>query len=182
MSSTDEPSHLNPQPPPRWLAEAKRRFPDADPSALTSVLRMIGLGRRITALVGRHLRNIGLTEARFTLVMILYGMEWDSAVATPSDLAERAGIGRAAMTQMLEGLVKARWIERRPHAEDRRKIVIALSRRGRRRLEAFLPEHYARLRKLMATLDEADRARLMHLFDQIETGIKTVQSPERSER
>ena len=143
---------------------------------------MIGLGRRITALVGGHLRRIGLTEARFTLVMIIYGMEWESAVATPSALAERAGIGRAAMTQMLDGLVKARWIERRPHAEDRRKIVIALSRPGRRRLEAFLPGHYARVRQLMATVDEADRAKLMGLFDQIETGITTVHSRDRSER
>ena len=114
--------------------------------------------------------------------MMIFGREWDSAVATPSDLAAHAGIGRAAMTQMLDGLVKTRWIERRPHPEDRRNLVITLSRRGRKRLEAFLPGRYARVRDLMGALDEADRAKLMGLFDKIEAGITTAQSSDPPKR
>lgn len=180
MSSDDpEPTHLDPRPPARWLAEAKRRFPDTDPVALATTLQLLGLGHAITAFVERHLEAIGLTSARFTLLMRVYGLEWDGVAATPSGLAERGGVGRAAMTQMLDGLVEGDWIERRAHPDDRRKVTVALSAEGRTRLEAFLPGHYARVTALMAPLGPSGLAELQASLARIGAGLSTLEDGER---
>jgi len=157
----------------------KRRFPDADPVALATTLRLVGLGHAITAFVERHLEAMGLTSARFTLLMRIYGLEWDGVAATPSGLAERGGVGRAAMTQMLDGLVEGDWIERRTHPDDRRKITVALSEVGRTRLEAFLPGHYARVTALMAPLGEDEVAELQALLARIEAGLSALEDTAR---
>jgi DNA-binding MarR family transcriptional regulator len=170
---------MDPRPPARWLAEAKRRFPDVDPAALATTLRLVGLGHGITAFVERHLEAIGLTSARFTLLMRILGLEWDGVAATPSRLAERGGVGRAAMTQMLDGLVAGDWIERHSHPDDRRKVTVALSAEGRTRLEGFLPGHYARMAAMMAPLGPDGVAELQALLSRIGAGLSVLEDAER---
>lgn len=174
-----EPAHLDPQPHARWLAEVKRRFPNADPATLATTLRLVSVGRGITEFVERHVEAIGLTSARFTLLMRIYGLEWDGVVATPSELAGRGGIGRAAMTQMLDGLVKGDWIERRAHPDDRRKVMVELSPEGRTRLDAFLPMHYARVGALMAPLNDDEVAELLALLTKLASGLAALDEADR---
>jgi DNA-binding MarR family transcriptional regulator len=50
--------------------------------------------------------------------------------ASPTDLAADLGVSPAGMTGRLDGLEKAGWIQRRPSAEDRRRIGIEVTRSG----------------------------------------------------
>lgn len=154
----------------------RRRFPAQDPDALAAVLRLINLGRGVTGTITPHFAKIDLTEARFTLVMMIYRMEWQFGSATPSQLAQHAGIGKAAMTQMLDGLAETGWIDRNPHPEDRRKLTIRLTPSGKRRLERFLPEHFARMGRLTAALSAADLESLNALMDKLEDGLAGIDS------
>jgi len=174
MSTRREPIRLEPRPPLAWMAELERRFPNVDPSALLVMLRLINVGNALTSAFEPHFRRLGLTEARFTLVMTVYRMEHEAGAATPSALAEHAGIGRAAMSQMLDGLAEADWIERDPDPEDRRRIAVRLTRRGRRRLERYLPGHYERVSAIMQGLSKADRAALRSLLDAVDAGLEKL--------
>jgi MarR family transcriptional repressor of emrRAB len=149
----------------------RRRFPSQNPEALAAMLRLINLARGITGAVTAHFGKIGLTEARFTLVMMIYRIEWQFGFATPSQLAQHAGIGKAAMTQMLDGLAEAGWIDRKPHAGDRRKLTIRLTPTSKRRLERFLPEHFERIGQLTSGLSAAEVDSLNAIMDRLETGL-----------
>lgn len=172
MVSKREPRHLRPRPSDEWLVEMRRRFPAQNPNALAAVLRLINLGRGITGTVTAHFSKIDLTEARFTLVMMIYRIEWQFGFATPSQLAQHSGIGKAAMTQMLDGLAGAGWIDRNPHPDDRRKLTIRLTPASKRRLERFLPEHFGRMGRLTSELSAADLESLNALMDKLEAGLE----------
>lgn len=177
MASSDEPLHLRPRPPDQWLAQMRRRFPAQNPDALAAVLRLVNLGRDISGTVTAHFSDIDLTEARFTLVMMIYRLEWQFGFATPSELAQHARIGRAAMTQMLDRLADGGWIDREPHPEDRRKLAIRLTRTSKRRLERFLPKHYDRVGRLTAELSADELDTLNAVMDKLQAGLGGIAKP-----
>lgn len=47
-------------------------------------------------------------------------------------LVERLGLGRTAMTAVVDRLERRGWVERRPHARDRRVALLELTDDGRR--------------------------------------------------
>ena len=177
MASSDEPRHLRPRPPDEWLAQMRRRFPAQNPDALAAVLRLVNLGRDIAGTVTAHFTRIGLTEARFTLVMMIYRLEWQFGFATPSQLAEHARIGRAAMTQMLDRLADGGWVDRSPHPEDRRKLAIRLTPSSRRRLERFLPKHYERVGRLTSEISADELDTLNAVMNKLEAGLAGIGKP-----
>lgn len=174
MNSKREPAHLEPRPHREWLAELHRRFPTSDPSLVAAALQLMNLGRGIGNGCAPGFREVGLSEARFTVVMMIYRLDWELRVATPSELAKQAKIGRAAMTQLLDSLVDGQWIERRTHPDDRRKLAISLSAQGRRRLEGMLPEHYARLGKIMNELTDTELGTLRGLLAKVAVGLDSL--------
>lgn len=50
--------------------------------------------------------------------------------ASPSDLADDLGISGAGMTGRLDALERAGWIQRRPSADDRRRVEVEVTRTG----------------------------------------------------
>ena len=174
MSTKSEPSHLRPSPPSEWLAELRKRFPEVDPPSVAGVLRLINVGREIAGAFGPSFGRLDLTEARFTTVLLIYRLEIEQGQAAPSELADLAGIGRAAMSQLLDGLADAGWIDRQTDPADRRRVVVRLTAKSRRRLEQFLPRHYERIRQVLGKLTKAERASLLALLDKVSDGLATL--------
>ncbi|MCC6524599.1 MAG: MarR family transcriptional regulator [Polyangiaceae bacterium] len=52
-----------------------------------------------------------------------------------SRLAEHLGVSTSAMTRLVDGLERRGWVERVRAEDDRRRVVLALSRKGRREAE-----------------------------------------------
>ena len=100
------------------------------------------------------------------------GRSQPAAQANPQ-LAEQAGIGRAAMTQMLDGLESSGWIKRSPSKQDRRKLSVKLTPKAKRTLDRFLPDHYARVSKLLENLSPADRRQITILLAAVESRLPT---------
>jgi DNA-binding MarR family transcriptional regulator len=169
MPSASEPSNLDPRPPLDWLKELGRRFPSVDPTASLPVMALLRTARAIAGTVSGNLARLDLTEARFTLVMMIYRFSWEQRQITPSQLAREAGIGRAAMTQMLDGLEASGWIVRRMDGDDRRRIAVQLTEEGRRRLEGYLPQHYSTLSRMLAGLSRTQRQHLVRLLAALDT-------------
>jgi DNA-binding MarR family transcriptional regulator len=58
----------------------------------------------------------------------------EGGALTPSALSAAHQVRPQTMGQTLDGLAARGWIRRRPHAEDRRQVLIALTPTGRRAL------------------------------------------------
>jgi DNA-binding MarR family transcriptional regulator len=65
-----------------------------------------------------------------------------------------------AMTKRVDRLVDAGLVTRRPAVADRRRRVIALTRKGRKTIDAVFTEHLANEHRLIEPLSAARRAQL----------------------
>jgi DNA-binding MarR family transcriptional regulator len=111
----------------------------------------------------------GLSQGRFAVLMLL--IDGTGEGSTPSVLAERAGVTRATMTGLLDGLERDGLVVREPATQDRRNVFIHLTDKGRAFMEGILPDHFQRVSDLMRRLDDAEMTTLLNLLAKINRGI-----------
>jgi DNA-binding MarR family transcriptional regulator len=92
----------------------------------------------------------------------------------PSTLAEKVGVKRATMTGLLDGLEGDGLVERLAHRQDRRKIGVRLTVKGRQVLDEMLPDYYRSIAKLMVNLTEKERLELMSLLGKVNRGLSSL--------
>ncbi len=87
--------------------------------------------------------QFNLSPGRFQILMILRCAE-DYALP-PSELADKAGVSRASMTQFLDSLEKAEYVTRKDFPGDRRATLIQISPKGLQILnKKILPLYFER--------------------------------------
>ena len=90
-----------------------------------------------------------------------------SAHVVRSRLADGAGVTRATVTGLLDGLERDGFLSRQPGQEDRRKTRVKLTAKGRTAAARLFKEHTDWIGSLFAELDDPDRARLRELLARI---------------
>ena len=78
------------------------------------------------------------------------------------------------MTGLLDGLDADKMIVREHQEEDRRKISVRLTLKGRQVLEQMLPDYYRRTSKVMASLDDDERRQLVSLLEKVSGGLPAL--------
>ena len=164
--------YLKDLPTDTTLPEFSRRYPNMNPSAIKACAALLRTGSELLtafeAILGLH----GLSQGRF-LTLIVMNRNPDEA-ASPSSLAEKVGVKRATMTGLLDRLERDDLIERRAHQQDRRKIGVRLTPKGRQVLAEMLPDYYRRVAKIMTNLTEKDRLELMTLLGKVNQGLSAL--------
>ena len=164
--------YLKDLPTDTTLPEFSRRYPNMNPSAIKACAALLRTGSELLtafeAILGLH----GLSQGRF-LTLIVMNRNPDEA-ASPSSLAEKVGVKRATMTGLLDRLERDDLIERRADQQDRRKIGVRLTPKGRQVLTEMLPDYYRRVAKIMANLTEKDRLELMTLLGKVNQGLSAL--------
>lgn len=121
------------------------RYPELDVTAVEACLTFLKTAYDVHQVFDAHFAAYDLSMGKFTVLMLLY--QADRALIpeeflTPSECATMAGVTRATITGLLDGLARQDWIERRSHPDDRRRQIITLTASGRQRLEGILPGHF----------------------------------------
>src|SRR5476649_366712 len=101
---------------PRYdkLQAVAKRFPQIDAQSLQAAVALLRLSSSLySALDGQYARH-GTSRGRFHVLMMLF--EMDGEGLTPHQLAERAAVTKAAMTGLIDGLVKDGLIAREQDA------------------------------------------------------------------
>lgn len=169
--------HVIPRELPKYecLRALASRIPEVDPSAVESCLMMLRVGHDLFNAFDAHFGRHGLSHGRFTVLMLLLGHPEHGQ--SPSELADRAGVTRATMTGLLDGLERDGLISREPHPEDRRTITARLTPKGHGFLQEILPDHFRRVSALMRHLSERDRQNLVALLSKVDRGIEALSNP-----
>jgi len=161
--------YLRDLPTDRTLEEFAERYPNMNPSALKTCAVLLRTGSDLLTAFETILGNHGLSQGRF-LTLIVMNRTPDEAI-NPSTLAEKVGVTRATMTGLLDGLERDRLIERLAHPNDRRKIGVRLTDKGRHMLDDMLPDYYSYIGKFMANLTENERQNLVSLLGKVNQGL-----------
>ena len=164
--------YLKDLPTDTTLPEFSRRYPNMNPSAIKACAALLRTGSELLTAFEAILGHHGLSQGRF-LTLIVMNRNPDEA-ASPSSLAEKVGVKRATMTGLLDRLERDDLIERRAHQQDRRKIGVRLTPKGRQVLAEILPDYYRRVAKIMANLTEKDRLELMTLLGKVNQGLSAL--------
>jgi MarR family transcriptional regulator, negative regulator of the multidrug operon emrRAB len=164
--------YLKDLPTEKTLREFRERYPNLDMSALKVCTELLRTGSDLLTAFETILSKHGLSQGRF-LTLIVMNRTPNKAIS-PSVLAEKVGVKRATMTGLLDGLERKGLVERIAHPEDRRKLGIRLTNKGRQLLDEMLPGYYDHIGKLMANLSEKEREGLGFLLGKVNQGLSTL--------
>lgn len=112
------------------------------------------MAARLARQVERALTDAGLSMPQYRLLALL---SEGSAVA--SALAERLVVTRPSVTALVDGLVERGLVERRGAPDDRRRVVHALTPKGRRALKAADRAIAERLGRVLGELGDREGRR-----------------------
>lgn len=155
-------------PTPQVLAKFAERYPDADISAVSGFLHLLRVATDLSVALDACLSKHQLLQGRWWVLILL--MREETKTSTPSILAEKAGVSRATMTGLIDGLEQGGLVERIFTKDDRRSIHIKLTDAGQAKLDAVMPDYYRRVRKCMQALSADKREQLEQLLGLIHLG------------
>jgi len=161
---------------PRYecLLRAAEQYPTLNPTASEAFLHLLRTGDMVFAAEAAFLGKHGISQGRFTVLMLLNCCS--DVPCTPADLAARAGVTRAAMTGLVDKLEKDGIVTREPDAEDRRSVLVQLTRVGQALLERMLPDYFACVAGIMEPLQPAERKQLVRLLQKLQRGLTSQES------
>src|SRR5688500_4368195 len=133
----------------RHLSE---RYPEVDPRAVDAFLVLWRTATDTLVAFESFLQTLGMSQGKLTVLMLLNRRPEEGI--NPSELADRAGVTRATMTGLPDGLEREKMISRQGDRADRRRAVVRLTPDAIKYLAGILPCYYTRLHELMADLTE----------------------------
>jgi len=142
------------------IDEAQRRkLPDID--GIQLCFQVLSLSTHIDRDCATLLAPHGLSEGRFVLLFLL-----DAAPdgLAPNVLAERAGVTRATVTGLLDGLEREQLIARHANAQDRRALCIRLTPKGKQLASTVIAQHGQWIASLFGHLSTTERQQLTNLL------------------
>lgn len=133
--------------------------PGADPTATELVVNLLQAASLVEGKLERILRKRKLTIGSFNAIQIIAG---DPEPLTPSEVARRMTlpVTTATLTGILDTLERNGYIERRPHATDRRRINLHLTAKGRLAREDVVPHVLQQEKVWTAALNKTERTKL----------------------
>ena len=147
-------------------------YPALDITSVETSCAFLCTATDVYSVFDTHFANYGLSMGKFTVLMLL--LHSGPGGLTPSDCADLAGVTRATVTGLLDGLAREGWIERKPHPGDRRRLIIALTDYGMTQIDQVLPSYFTMVAKMMQVLSEDERKQLKTLLEKLKDGASTL--------
>lgn len=148
----------------RLVAQWATERPDL--AADLEAMAVFGRLGRLTALAGRAIDAVfeirGLQTGEFDVLAALR-REGEPFALTPGALSRTLMLSPAGMTNRVDRLVARGLVERHADPDDRRSLLVALTRDGREVVDAAVTEHVANEVRLLAGLTAAERRTLDRL-------------------
>lgn len=122
---------------------------------------MPGLMRFIRAHMRERRAGLTLPQFRSLVFLSLHGK------SSLSELADHIGLSLPGASRMVDLLVRRGLLKRQPHPQDRRRVALTLTARGRQTFQAAHEATQVELARHLAALSPADLSRLtasMHLL------------------
>lgn len=145
------------------LAAWRTARPDLDPGPLGVVGRVIVLAQHLEASVGAALAKHHLTLGQFDILATLR-RHGPKGGLTPSELLGSVLLSSGGMTARLDKLEEAGLVVRSADADDRRKVVIELTAKGKRVIDAATATRFEEAKSSLPPLNANEMQTLAGLL------------------
>jgi len=146
-------------PDTKILKKFADRYDGIDSEKVIQFLSILRIGTDLIEVLNSFLNQYDLLQGRWWVLILL--MREDDLTSTPSDLAAKAGVSKATMNGLINRLLKDGLISRTQCMVDGRSYRVKLNNTGQAKLDEVMPAYYLRVNKLMGSVSEMDRERLV---------------------
>lgn len=151
------------------LARQESSHPSCDPlNSQTHVWIMRACGAILNA-QAEELRPLGLSPSAFNVLMALHNT--DRHTLEPCQLADRLLVSRPSITGLIDTLQAKGLVVRRPHADDRRRVLVELTDAGMQTLQEHFGRHYDEQNAAFAGLTDDEKMRLIELLRRVRGAV-----------
>jgi len=147
------------------LLAYSKRYRNVDPTAVEAYLNLLRVASDVLDSTEQYFNGHGTSQGRFTVLCLLNRNP--EVPLCPADLAQRAGVTRATMTGLLQGLEGEGLIKRTSSDDDKRMFFVELTARGRRYLDNVLPDFFRRIGGLMDGVNDRERSTMLKLLEKV---------------
>jgi DNA-binding MarR family transcriptional regulator len=145
----------------RWLESVE--LPGVDPEVEGIIDRINGLRRRFTAMADETLEELGLGLGEWKVLTTLR-LSGPPYQRSPGMLSKRTELSSGAMTNRLDRMEEAGLVKRLPDADDRRGVLVELTKEGHRIWEEGLRAQAANESLIAAALTKDEKRELNTLL------------------
>ncbi len=141
--------------------------PAADPTSILLFGQLMRAHGLLEQAAERNLASVGLSYAKFRLLMNLQRGEEAGAAEgmQPSELSDVQGVSRNTVSALIASLEKEGMLTREIHGTDHRRFVIRLTPEGRKLLKSKMSSQFKFVSECFRELDPAERKALLeHLL------------------
>lgn len=158
-----------------WVGKVAAQWARERPDLGLLPMEVIGRLTGAAHLIGRdHLAPLfaehGLQRGEFDVIATLRRAGKPYRL-TPTALYESLMMSSGGMTARLDRLEKAGLVERRPNPDDRRGILVGLTKKGLALVERLVGLHVENERRLLACLTQAEQKELNRLLAKLIEGL-----------
>ncbi|MDM9619416.1 MarR family transcriptional regulator [Rhizobium sp. S96] len=143
----------------RILLQWKQERPDLDTEAMGIMGRLKRLATHLAREVEQVLQQHGLSSSSFDVLATLRRSGAPYRLS-PGDLLGMTMVSSGTMTNRIDQLEKAGFVERVVNPDDRRSVLIALTPNGLAVVETAVGAHVANQQRLTQSLTSQDKAEL----------------------
>jgi DNA-binding MarR family transcriptional regulator len=147
----------------RLVAAWRRERPDLDVEPLEVLSRVVRLARHLALARRDAFGQLGLAQGQFDVLATLRrsGPPYEM---TPGELMAETLVSSGTMTHRVDQMEDAGLVSRESDPTDGRVVRVRLTPRGREAVDTALANLLERERRLLAMLDQGERARLGELL------------------
>lgn len=147
------------------VSRLKDLFPAIDAAAVEAHLTLARTYDALIDMRAPYWAKFGITGPRFVILRLLYLAEGQRA--SMSEIAADLNKGMANITQLIDGLVQDRLVERIADPVDRRVVQAHLTVSGEALFASVFPQNAERIQEAWAPLSEQEKKLMVHLLARI---------------
>lgn len=157
----------------QWAAQR----PDLDTEPMELIGRVVRLAGYLTQEMAKTFARHGLTAASFDVLATLLRSGPPHALS-PNQLLATMMVTSGTMTNRIDQLEKQDLVTRIQSETDKRSVVIQLTDKGRRIIDAAVTDHVATQTRLVSVIPGDERANLNALLTSFLSNIQTDRETE----
>lgn len=145
--------------------------PDVDASAVEVAINFLAASELASSRMESLLAPLALSKGGYNLLMVLAGAE---GPLTPTQIGERIVARGATITGLVDTLVRRGHAERAPDPNDRRRVLVSITQRGRDAVSDATALICRSDEEAMAIFSEAERERLIRMLGRLQDHLKKL--------
>ena len=153
----------------RVIAQWDAVRPDLDSSPVGVIGRLSRLSRLVDRRLGENFAHFGIENWMYD-VMATLRRSGEPYELTAGDLVRQTMVTTGAITNRIDRLAERGLVER-AGAEDRRKVIVRLTDRGRQLVDEIVNHHLDTEREILASLSPRQQADLANILRTVLVGL-----------